>query len=203
MTLEIHQAVPAHIERLAAIHAESLAEDFLPSLGRDFLMKQYYPAALVSSNGVTLVACEGGQTIGFATVASDSRAFSRDVLRGRMGALAGHALRRALHQPSHLLLSGQVLIAALWPRPNPWPGEIVFIAVDRACRGRGVGHRLIEATQEALRCRGVHRCRTKTLAANVDVIRLYASLGWQVIDRYSLIGRDYVVLLSPEMTAGR
>jgi ribosomal protein S18 acetylase RimI-like enzyme len=198
MSIAIQPASRDEVDRLAAIHADSLAEDFLPSLGRDFLARQYYPAALASPNAVTLVANEGTMPVGFATVASDSDAFSHDVLRGHLCPIAGYALRRALRQPGHLLLSAQVLLSALRPRPCPWTGEIVFIAVAEEFRGRGVGRRLIQAAVDHLARRAVARCRTKTLARNHSVIRLYAGLGWEVVDRYWLIGREYVVLLSPE-----
>lgn len=197
MSIEIRRATPGQVGCLAAIHADSLAEDFLPSLGRDFLVDQYYPAALASTNAVTLVACSEMEPVGFVTVANDSEAFSRDVLRGRLLPIAGYALRRAVRQPGHLLLSAQVLLSALRPRPCAWPGEIVFIAVAENFRGRGLGRRLIEAAMDHLARSGVHRCRTKTLARNDDVIRLYVNLGWEVADRYRLISRDYVVLLSP------
>lgn len=197
MTIEISLALPGQAERIAVLHANSLPEDFLPSLGRDFLARQYYPAALASPNAVTLVATEGTLPIGFATVASDSDAFSRDVLRGRLWSIAGYALRRALRQPGHLLLSLQVLLSALYPRPCSCPGEIVFIAVAKEFRGRGVGRRLIQAAVDRLAESAVARCRTKTLVSNHGVIRTYTSLGWEVADRYWLIGREYVVLLSP------
>ncbi len=197
MTIEISLTSPEQAERIAMLHADSLPEDFLPSLGRDFLARQYYPAALASPNAVTLLASEGALPVGFATVASDSDAFSRDVLRGRLWPIAGYALRRALRQPGHLLLSVQVLLSALHPRPCPWPGEIVFIAVAEEFRGRGIGRRLIQAAVDQLAQSAVARCRTKTLARNHGVIRLYTGLGWEVADRYWLIGREYVVLLSP------
>lgn len=202
MSIEISLAAPEQAERIAVLHAESLPDDFLPSLGRDFLARQYYPAALASRNAATFVACSGDEVVGFVTVASDSGAFSGDVLRGRLLSIAGHAFRRAVLQPGHLLLSAQVLLATLCPRPSPCPGEIVFIAVAAGQRGHGLGRRLIQAAMDHLACCGVARCRTKTLARNGNVIRLYDSLGWEVVDRFRLIGRDYVVLLSPETKGG-
>lgn len=194
---ELHTATSNHIDRLAEIHSDSLPNDFLPSLGRDFLVNQYYPAALASPHGLTLVACKENHILGFATVAYDSHSFTLDVLQGRMSAIALHALHSAIRRPSQLLRSAEVFAAALWPRSNLWPGEIVFISVDQAWRGKGIGHLLIRAALEMLSARGITRCRTKTLAANINVVGLYSSLGWEVIDSYTLIGRDYVVLLSP------
>ena len=80
---------------------------------------------------------------------------------------------------------------------DPLPGEIVFIAVDPAHHGRGVGPALVGAALAYLKSRGLDACRTKTLAANRRVIRMYERLGWNVRDRFRAIGRDYVTLVSP------
>ena len=112
-------------------------------------------------------------------------------------ALACHAILRALRQPSHLLLSAEVLIAATRPNSYEISAEIVFIAVMPASRGQGVGRRLIAAAMAFLQENAAPRCRTKTLTGNLNVIGLYQSLGWEIVDRFALIGNDYVMLLSP------
>lgn len=197
MTIVIKQAAPSDIADLARIHVACLPADFLPSLGTGFMEKQYYPAALASTNAVTLMARDGEKAVGFVTVARDSNAFSRDVMRGRIVALACHAILRALRQPSHLLLSAQVLFAARRQNSYEASGEIVFIAVMPASRGQGVGRLLIAAAMAFLQNTAAPRCRTKTLAGNLNVIGLYQSLGWEIVDRFALIGNDYVMLLSP------
>tara|TARA_R110000850_G_scaffold125586_12_gene244054 strand:- start:3305 stop:3931 length:627 start_codon:yes stop_codon:yes gene_type:complete len=198
MTIVIKQAAPSDAADLAHIHVACLPEDFLPSLGAGFMEKQYYPAALASTNALTFMAMDGERPVGFVTVASDSYAFSRDAMRGRIAALARHAILRALRQPSHLLLSAQVLLAATKPRTHEFSGEIVFIGVIPGIRRQGVGRRLIAAAMAFLQNIPVRRCRTKTLARNLNVIGLYQSLGWQIVDRFTLIGNDYVTLLSPQ-----
>jgi len=188
---------------LARIHSEALPNDFLPSLGRDFLERVYYPATMRSSHGAHLVARDGGEAVGFVTIAHATVAFTRDVLRGRTGALARYAIRRALQQPAHLRLSAEVLWSALTQPRDPIDGEIVVIAVDAGSRGRGIGKALVAAALEYLRAHGVFQCRTKTLASNASVIAMYEGLGWHIRDRFRLIGRDYVTLTSPIPSAAR
>src|SRR5690242_11225692 len=73
---------------LAAIHAAALPGDFLPSLGDAFLAQVYYPATFASIHGVHLTARTRDGIVGFVTIAHETSAFTRDVMRGRIGQLA-------------------------------------------------------------------------------------------------------------------
>lgn len=182
---------------LAALHAAALPDDFLPSLGAAFLERVYYPATFESPHGVHLVARAGQQAIGFVTIAHKTSAFTGDVLRGRFLQLARCAVVAASRRPAHLLQSAEVLWSVIAARPDPIEGEIVLVAVSADARGRGVGKALVHEALGHLRSHGVAQCRTKTLAANAQVIAMYESLGWHVRDRLRLIGRDYVTIVSP------
>lgn len=196
--MSIRLATHKDIPDLARIHSESLPDDFLPSLGEDFLEKVYYPAALASSNAVTLVIEVNRSVVGFVTVAHDSDHFTRDVLHGRYPLFAFYALKAALCHPSHILKSVDVLNAALFSRPDPIPGEIVFIAVQASWRRNGFGRKLVGAAMEYLFTKGVSSCRTKTLLENMGVIRMYEEMGWQTRNTIKLIGKRYVILVCPD-----
>ena len=182
---------------VARLHFEALPDDFLPSLGLAFLESVYYPAAFRSPCGVNLVAIDAARPIGFVTIAHDTRGFSRDVLRRKLFAIARCAARAAWRHPRHLAASVEVLWSVLRSRPDPVNGEIVLIAVDRASRGAGVGKALVRASLTYLAEHHVSQCRTKTLAGNTGVIAMYEGLGWHVRDRFRLIGREYVTVVSP------
>jgi hypothetical protein len=62
-----------------------------------------------------------------------------------------------------------------------------------------VGKRRVAAAAAHVGARGLRAFRTRTLAANEGVTGMYASLGWRVRDRFRLIGREYVTLVSPEL----
>lgn len=190
-------AEPHHAAALAAIHRNALPEDFLPSLGQYFLERVYYPATFRSSHGANFIAVESGRPVGFVTVAHDSPAFTRDVVAGHWPRLAYCAARAAIRRPAHLRLSLAVVGAALFGGADPVPGEIVLIAVEAGHRGRGIGLALVAAALQYLKRHGVARCRTKTLAANASVIAMYIRVGWHLRDRFTLIGRDYVTMVSP------
>lgn len=201
--LTIVPADPADGAQLARIHRSALPDDFLPSLGIRFLERVYYPATFRSSHGAHLLALDASAPVGFVTIAHDSAAFTTDVMRGRWLTLAASAARAALSSPSHLMLSAEVLWSVLTRPRDPVDGEIVLIAVEGAHRGRGVGKALVAAALEYLRQHGVGVCRTKTLAANTGVIAMYEGLGWHVRDRFRLIGKEYVTIVSPAAATTR
>lgn len=200
MTFRLIEASLTHSAELARVHAEALPDDFLPSLGHSYLELEYYPRALRSPHAKTYIGTDDGREVfGFVTIAHDAEAFMRDMTRGRILVLAWYAIRRALTDPFHLLKSASVLFASREHRYPQWPGEIVIVAVAGGRRGKGYGHRLIEtALAYLVRC-GVRHCRTKTLASNKDVIGLYERMGWSVADRFVLIGKSYVTLVSPAL----
>jgi len=197
--LTIDRATTRDIAALAALHTGSLPDDFLRSLGLGFLERVYYPATIESPHGALLVARAGQRTIGFVTIAHKTSAFAGHMLRGHLLELAGCALAAAARRPAHLLLSAEVLWSVIMAPPDPIEGEIVLIAVSADARGRGVGKALVREALEYLRRHSVPQCRTKTLAANASVIAMYHGLGWHVRDRFRLIGRDYVTIVSPAL----
>ena len=193
----VRPAAASEIGAVARIHFNALPDDFMPSLGLDYLERVHYPAAFASAHGATLVAASGSQPVGFVTIAHDAARFSSDVIRPAVFQIAWYALRAAARDPRHLRLSAEVMWSVVTGKPDPVRGEIFLIAVDRAWRGRGVGPALVRASLDYLAGHQVDRCRTKTLAGNDGVIAMYQRLGWSVRDRFSLIGRQYVTIVSP------
>lgn len=194
--VEVGEVMTRELNQVSEIHIRALPDDFLPSLGLDFLQKVYYPAAMKSSSAATLAARREARVVGFVTIAWDSPQFTRDVLGGRYLLLGWYALRALFVRPVVFLRSFEVLWSALFSRPDPVKAEIVFIAVSPEYQNQGIGAGLVSAAVEFLK---VHRetvCRTKTLASNRGVIRMYEKMGWHVRDSFRLIGRSYVTLVS-------
>jgi len=190
--LLIDPSTSKDITALARIHHTALPDDFLPSLGRDFLENVYYPAALKSGNAITLAARARGEPVGFVTIAHYSSQYTRDVLRWAWIRMGLYALKAFLSHPSILWKSLEVLQSALFSKPDPIQSEIVFIAVDPSCHGQGIGTQLVISSLQYLERKSIYECRTKTLAGNRHVIRMYEKIGWHVRDRFRLIGNSYV-----------
>ncbi len=194
----IDRSTLADISMLARIHHLALPDDFLPSLGCDFLEKVYYPVALRSDYAVTLTARQHGKLVGFSTVAYDSPQYTRAILRDAWTRISLYALRALLAHPSIFWKSIEVLQAALFSKPDPIPSEIVFIAVDPECHRQGIGTQLVVSSLRYLEQIDIHECRTKTLASNSNVIKMYERLGWHVRDEFRLIGNRYVTIVSED-----
>jgi len=72
---------------------------------------------------------------------------------------------------------------------------VVATFVEMACRGRGVGRRLAEATFEQARRKGYEKLFTFVRADNHAALRFYRALGFRVIGtaaRQAKIGGKYV-----------
>jgi ribosomal protein S18 acetylase RimI-like enzyme len=195
--VQIGFAKPSEVAQLARIHATALPDDFLPALGRDFLESVYYPSALRSRYACTLVALVAGEVAGFATVAHEADRFLSGVIRENLVSVAYYVTRRILIRPRTLLEVLGLARATFTGTTDAVSGEIVFIAVDAAQRGNGLGKALVRAAVAYLSQQQVNRCRTKTLAANDGVIAMYRGLGWDVREQFRLVGRDYVTIVSP------
>lgn len=72
---------------------------------------------------------------------------------------------------------------------------VVATFVEMACRGRGVGRRLAEATFEQARRKGYEKLFTFVRADNPDALRFYRGLGFRVVgtaERQAKINGKYV-----------
>jgi mycothiol synthase len=63
-------------------------------------------------------------------------------------------------------------------------------------RGRGIEEKLAETALEELKCRGMRVVQTSADSDQEDIVRLWESLGFKLIRRFSLMTRDLVGLQS-------
>lgn len=71
------------------------------------------------------------------------------------------------------------------PEMRDWYFNIAELVVSESYRGRGIGHRLLLAMEDAARARGMTRMGIGVLAGSDRVHRLYRELGY----------RDYAISL--------
>jgi ribosomal protein S18 acetylase RimI-like enzyme len=157
----------------------------------------YYPSALISPHAVTLMASAARQPCGFVTIAHDAPRFMSGVIQPNLLTTTYYVARGISRRPRTAIQIARLAQSMLTAPPDDVRGEIVFIAVDATRRGGGIGRALVQAALNHLAEQSVPYCRTKTLAANDNVIGLYTRMGWSVRDRFAQIGREYVTLVSP------
>ncbi|MEM0026536.1 MAG: ribosomal protein S18-alanine N-acetyltransferase [Ignisphaera sp.] len=78
-------------------------------------------------------------------------------------------------------------------------GHIVSICVDQRYRGRGIGRKLMETIENAMRTLfSVCRYRLEVRVSNTNAINLYKSLGYRIeaiLKKYYLDGEDGYLMI--------
>ncbi len=90
-------------------------------------------------------------------------------------------------------LDGQLAGAAVVRWEEEEPGEIVYIAVALALRGRGYGKQIIYFLLEELHRRGGHALLVGTANASLENIAFYQKCGFRMFE----IRRDYFAYIQP------
>ncbi len=62
-------------------------------------------------------------------------------------------------------------------------GTLDSLAVDRSFRNLGIARRLVERVLEGFRANGITTCSLRVRSTNKDAIRLYKSVGFQMVKR--------------------
>jgi glycosyltransferase involved in cell wall biosynthesis/ribosomal protein S18 acetylase RimI-like enzyme len=197
--LIIRPATAADAGAIARLHREGLPEAFLPALGDRFL-RRLYRALVRDPEGVAVVADSGAAIVGFAAGVASVPAFYRRFLR-RHGLPAAIAATRRLLRPSVIRRAMETCRHPHTTRTLP-DAELLAIAVDGACRTRGLGRRLAEEVFAGLAALGVGEVKAVVGADNAEANQFYARLGlsragWTVVHR----GATSNVWILPEQAA--
>jgi N-acetylglutamate synthase len=70
-------------------------------------------------------------------------------------------------------------------------GYVTHLAVDAACRGKGIGSALVERCVEALKAEGMPAANLFVLADNVAGRRFWEAHGWQWPDTWGVMNRKF------------
>ena len=169
----IRPGVKADAADAARLHAGQITEGFLSSLGPRFLTV-LYRRIVASPGSFLLVAEEEGAVVGQAAATEDVGGLYRQFLL-RDGLRAG-----AVAAPNLLRQWRSVLETAMYPSNHDElpSAELLAVAVDARCRGRGIGRALVVAANEELGRRGVRDARVVVAASNAPALGLYRSSGF-------------------------
>jgi ribosomal protein S18 acetylase RimI-like enzyme len=73
--------------------------------------------------------------------------------------------------------------AALFITRRGWTSRVAGMAVAKELRGSGVGRRVMQTAIDDARARGDHALLLEVIEQNTPAVKLYASLGFQVVRR--------------------
>jgi ribosomal protein S18 acetylase RimI-like enzyme len=117
-----------------------------------------------------------------ALLAIETSSFSGDRLNRR-------CMRAWLNRPHGLMpvicLDGRIAgYLLLIHHPGKAWGRIYSLAVDGACRGQGLGRRLLAAAEELARTRDCRELRLEVSVINQAACELYRSSGYRIFGTY-------------------
>jgi ribosomal protein S18 acetylase RimI-like enzyme len=98
-----------------------------------------------------------------------------------------------VHYTAYAAYVGEQLVGAVVMRWDEDAGEIEYIAVDSACRGRGYGKAMVAQILMLARRRGVHTVLVGTANSSLENIAFYQKCGF----RMDHVCRDYFAYVQP------
>ena len=193
MTLDVRMAREPEAAPAAGLHAQRITEGFLPTLGAAFLARLY--RRIVRDPGSFLiVAVEDGRVVGMCACTEDLGALYRAFVL-RDGVVAG--LRSA---PRILRSLPRVIETLRYPGAEGAAdlpeAEVLAVAVDAACSGRGIGRAVVEAALAEFDRRGTARVKVVAGGDNDAALGLYRATGFADAARLEVhAGTESVVLV--------
>lgn len=182
------------IDTIAEIHYKSLPNDYLPSLGLSFLRKVYYSGAFNSPYGHVYVYQHKKKIVGFINIAWNNSKFLKYIFFRKIHWIVFIFFTRVLWNVKLLKNSIEILFNLFQTKMQNLP-EIVFIAVQKEYRGKGIGKKLVLHSIEYLKKLKLNCCVTKTLSSNLNVIHMYKKIGGVIKSKFRLIGQEYVYII--------
>ena len=104
-------------------------------------------------------------------------------------------IRRKLSVQSDLFVVGEIggsIVASAMAGYDGHRGWVNYLAVDPACRLKGLGRQLMAHLETGLQTLGCPKLNLQVRAGNADVLAFYRSLGYAVDDVVSL-GKRLIV----------
>jgi ribosomal protein S18 acetylase RimI-like enzyme len=171
----VRAATRAEVARIAAMHAERITEGFLPTLGVGFL-ERLYARVVRSPQSFAIVAVEHGEVVGFVAGTEHlGRLYRTFIVRDGVRATfaVGPRLLRSLRRIWETLRYPAVAEHHSLPS-----AEILAVATDASCGGRGIGRALVQAALVEFDRRSVGAVKVVAAVHNGAAESLYRGAGF-------------------------
>lgn len=180
--MEIRKACSSDVIKIVDIHIDAFEGFFLTSLGVAFL-RFYYSCFLSSNETVTMVAEEDGIIYGFSASTKVCKGFNSRLIKNNLFAFFILSLKMLFTTPKSLLRlvknlskKGEVI------EDKEDYAELYSIGVSKAAQVKGVGKKLLAASELIMKEDGVMRVSLTTDYDNNDqAIGFYHSMGYDTL----------------------
>ncbi len=176
----------AHLDAVVGLHARCLT-GLLRSLG-DRATRAYYRGFIRSDRCIGFVEVHEGEPAGFVVGSTSPQELRREILRRNpietlVGTLLGFA-----RSP----VSAAYFVRSAFARADRGydgrAAELTYLAVDEKLRDAGIGRRLVEAFDRAVRDAGGTAYELSVDADNLPAMRFYEALGFVRVGEYREFG---------------
>lgn len=180
-TIQILPMKSEHLSEVAQLHIEGIKEGFMHSLGHKFV-RLVYQAIVESDKAFGFVAVRDGKVSGFISCAENTGAVSKEVLRRNLFKLLWAYLPKMLRL-KNIKNSIETLLYPVRLGNDLPSAELLAMVVAHQARGLGLGRKLVEASCNEFRKRGVWVFKTMVdeLFTSND---FYKHIGFKAVGKY-------------------
>ena len=180
--MNIRKATINDVDSIVEIHLDAFKGFFLTSLGSAFL-KFYYTCFLKSSETVTMVAEEEDMVYGFSASTKVCKGFNSRLIKNNLFTFGMLSLKMLFTSPKALIrLAKNLTKTGEGVEDNEDYAELYSIGVSKSAQGKGVGKKLLAASEEILKKEGVRRVSLTTdFDHNEQAVGFYHSMGYETL----------------------
>ena len=180
--ITIRPATQSDVPAIVAIHQSAFKNFFLTSLGSRFLTT-YYSCFIKSEETVTMCAEEEGSLLGFSVATSVSKGFNNRLIKSNAMRFSVLAVKMFFTNPAALVrLVKNFTKKSDEVEDSEDYGELFSIGVSADSQGKGVGKKILAATEEAIKAMNVEKLSLTTdFYDNDATLGFYRSMGYEVL----------------------
>lgn len=180
--MDIRRATVNDVNSIVGIHIDAFNGFFLTSLGSRFL-KFYYTCFIKSKETIVMVAEENGQIYGFSASTKVCKGFNSRLIKNNLFAFACLSLKMMFTTPSSLFhLVKNLTKKGEGVEDNEDYAELYSIGVSKNAQGKGIGKKLLLASEYVMKEEGVLRVSLTTDYYNNDgAVGFYHSMGYETL----------------------
>lgn len=180
--MNIRKATLNDVNAIVEIHLDAFKGFFLTSLGKAFL-RFYYSCFIKNKETVTMVAEESNVIYGFSASSKFSKGFNSRLIKSNLFAFGLLSLKMLFSRPCSLLrLVRNLTKKGEGVNDNEDYAELYSIGVSKIAQGKGVGKKLLAASELVMKEEGVvYVSLTTDYDNNNKAVGFYNSMGYKTL----------------------